>query len=123
MNELVGGLLLGFVPQGPGTYGSSTSIADIRDDEYFKGDGLLTVVPEPATIATLLGGMLCCLGCSAHAGSIDHPAASAALEVTAPPLARRRPSPRITASAREPAFAGSARSQPRGMFSPRDRRC
>ena len=43
VNEVVGGLVLGGVPQGPGTYGSSSSSATFKNDEYFTGTGVVTV--------------------------------------------------------------------------------
>jgi autotransporter-associated beta strand protein len=52
-NQTVGGLVLGGVPQAPGTYGSSTSGATFQFNEYFSGNGIVTVtgVPEPGTMA------------------------------------------------------------------------
>jgi autotransporter-associated beta strand protein len=52
INEVVGGLMLGGVIYGPGTYGSSTSSQTpanaglANPDEYFSGDGIITVVPS-----------------------------------------------------------------------------
>jgi autotransporter-associated beta strand protein len=44
INETVGGLILGGVPQTtPGTYGSSSSGAMFTNDEYFSGAGLITL--------------------------------------------------------------------------------
>lgn len=54
INEIIGGLILGGTPQGPGTYGSTVSAATFKNDEYFTGSGILTVVPEPAAPAFLL---------------------------------------------------------------------
>ncbi len=62
VNETVGDLLLGGVPQVPGTYGSSQSNATFRNDEYFNGPGILTVVPEPSTVLALCGGLSGLLG-------------------------------------------------------------
>jgi autotransporter-associated beta strand protein len=44
-NETVAGLVLGGVAKAAGTYGSSTSSATFKDDEYFAGTGVLTVLP------------------------------------------------------------------------------
>jgi MYXO-CTERM domain-containing protein len=49
VNEIVGALFLGGVPQLPGTYGSTASSATFRDDEYFSGTGIITVIPEPSS--------------------------------------------------------------------------
>jgi autotransporter-associated beta strand protein len=57
VNETVGALLLGGVSQAPGTYGSTLSTATFKDDEYFSGSGILTVIPEPTAFASLLGGV------------------------------------------------------------------
>jgi autotransporter-associated beta strand protein len=56
VNEVVGGLVLGGIPQLPGTYGSTSSAATFQFDQYFAGNGIVTVngVPEPAGL-TLLG--------------------------------------------------------------------
>jgi autotransporter-associated beta strand protein len=49
--EVVGGLMLGGIVVGPGTYGSSTSTALptnpglANPDEFFAGDGIISVVP------------------------------------------------------------------------------
>ncbi len=58
VNEIVGGLTLGGVAQGAGTYGSTLSGALFQNDDYFTGTGIVTVVavPEPGTLALLLGG-------------------------------------------------------------------
>jgi autotransporter-associated beta strand protein len=49
VNEVVGGLVLGGVAQTiAGTYGSTASLATFRDDRYFSGTGVVTLVPEPA---------------------------------------------------------------------------
>ncbi len=47
VNEIVGSLVLGGVAQGPGTYGSTTSLATIQNDEYFTGTGIVTVPAQP----------------------------------------------------------------------------
>jgi autotransporter-associated beta strand protein len=57
INEVVGALILGSSMQGPGTYGSTLSAATFKSDEYFSGSGVLTVIPEPAAFASLLGGI------------------------------------------------------------------
>ena len=62
INEIIGGLMLGGVPQGPGTYGSTLSAALFQNDEYFSGTGIVTVVPEPGAAAMLLGGLAMLLG-------------------------------------------------------------
>lgn len=43
VNETVGGLVLGGVAQGPGSYGSTASAATFQDNEYFSGTGIVTV--------------------------------------------------------------------------------
>jgi autotransporter-associated beta strand protein len=45
IDETVGGLMLGGVIQGAGTYGSTASSATFQSDEYFSGSGIVTVVP------------------------------------------------------------------------------
>ncbi|MEO8351950.1 MAG: autotransporter-associated beta strand repeat-containing protein [Chthoniobacteraceae bacterium] len=57
VNETVGSLLLGGMMQGAGTYGSTTSAASFQNDEYFSGDGIVTVVPEPGAVATMVGSL------------------------------------------------------------------
>jgi T5SS/PEP-CTERM-associated repeat protein/autotransporter-associated beta strand protein len=58
VNEVVNMLLLNGVVQGPGTYGSSTSSATIKNDVFFAGDGMITVpVPEPTSASLLLFGL------------------------------------------------------------------
>jgi hypothetical protein len=49
VNETVGRLKLGFLPQPAGTYGSSASAATHKMDNYFTGTGILTVTNGPAT--------------------------------------------------------------------------
>jgi autotransporter-associated beta strand protein len=59
INETVRMLLLNGVPQGPGTYGSTTSGAMFKYGNFFSGTGLITVlVPEPASVTLLLIGMV-----------------------------------------------------------------
>lgn len=62
VNETVGGLVLGALPQGPGTYGSTLSPATFTDNEYFGGTGIVTVIPEPGGASMLLGGFSALLG-------------------------------------------------------------
>lgn len=57
VNEIVSGLTLGGIAQGPGTYGSTLSGALFENDDYFTGTGIVTVVPEPTAAALLLGGL------------------------------------------------------------------
>ena len=52
VNETVGALVLGGVTKPAGTYGSSSSSATFKDDEYFTGTGIITVA-APATPPTL----------------------------------------------------------------------
>lgn len=56
VNEIVGGLVLGTVAQGIGTYGSTLSAATNKNDEFFAGTGIVTVIPEPGAAPMLLGG-------------------------------------------------------------------
>ena len=53
------GLFLNGVAQAEGTYGSTSSSATFKNDEFFSGDGIITVaaVPEPGTTALLLGAL------------------------------------------------------------------
>jgi autotransporter-associated beta strand protein len=56
INEVVGGLVLGGVPQTLlGTYGSSSSAATYKDDRYFAGTGVVTL-PEPSILSVLCIG-------------------------------------------------------------------
>ena len=66
VNEIVGGLVLGSVPQQFGTYGSTLSGANFKNNEYFSGEGIITVIPEPAA-ATALFTMIAVL--AAHRGA------------------------------------------------------
>jgi hypothetical protein len=55
VNENVGGLILAGVTQTtPGTYGSTSSAATFKNDEFFSGTGVITLVPEPTSLAMLL---------------------------------------------------------------------
>ena len=56
VNEILAGLILGGEIQRPGTYGSLLSPATFQSNEFFSGAGILTVIPEPGTASTLLGG-------------------------------------------------------------------
>jgi len=58
VNEIVGALFLGGVAQLPGTYGSSASGAMFKNDEYFFDTGILTVIPEPSSVALLMATMV-----------------------------------------------------------------
>jgi hypothetical protein len=62
VNEIVGALVLDTATQPFGTYGSTLSAASFKNDEYFSGPGILTVIPEPASAALLLGGLVMLLG-------------------------------------------------------------
>jgi PEP-CTERM motif len=57
INETVAGLVLNGVAQGFGSYGSTASTADFRDNQFFSGTGIITVapVPEPAGILLVCG--------------------------------------------------------------------
>jgi autotransporter-associated beta strand protein len=58
INETVNMLLLNGIAQGPGTYGSSSSAAMFKSDNFFTGAGILTVaVPEPASVMLSLLGL------------------------------------------------------------------
>ena len=45
-----------------GTYGANGTGAMFQDDEYFSGPGIVTVVPEPAAAAMLVGSFGALLG-------------------------------------------------------------
>lgn len=47
INELLAGLVLDGIAQGDGTYGSSDSSAIFQFDQWFSGDGILTVAAIP----------------------------------------------------------------------------
>ena len=50
-NETVSALVLGVTPQANNTYGSTSSAANIKNDTYFSGTGVLTVGTAPAGYA------------------------------------------------------------------------
>lgn len=63
INETVKMLVLNGVVQGPGTYGSTTSGATFKNNEFFSGAGVITVtIPEPATASLLLLGAIAVCG-------------------------------------------------------------
>src|SRR4029079_15398385 len=63
INETVFFLFLNGVPQAPGTYGSTLSSATFKNNEYFSGSGMITVlVPEPSTIVLLMLGFAALAG-------------------------------------------------------------
>ena len=54
INEIVGSLVLGGVTQTQfGTYGSTASAADFKNDNFFAGTGVVSLVPEPTSLALL----------------------------------------------------------------------
>jgi fibronectin-binding autotransporter adhesin len=55
VNEVIAGLILAGVSEPAGTYGSTASPALIKNDEFFSGLGMVTVVPvpEPAAMSLL----------------------------------------------------------------------
>lgn len=57
-NETVNSLYFGETLQAPGTYGSTTSTAAVKDDTHFSGTGILTVTTGAANVDydTWLGG-------------------------------------------------------------------
>jgi T5SS/PEP-CTERM-associated repeat protein len=64
INETVSVLLLNGVAQGPGTYGSSISSATFKNDSFFAGSGVITVlIPEPASATLLLLGLVSLITC------------------------------------------------------------
>jgi autotransporter-associated beta strand protein len=62
IEELIGGLVLGGITQtAPGTYGSTASGATFQDDRYFAGAGVVSLVPEPSSLAIIGLGAACLL--------------------------------------------------------------
>jgi autotransporter-associated beta strand protein len=57
VNETVGGLFFANAFAPAGTYGATGSGATFINDTYFGGNGVLTVVPEPATTGMLIGAL------------------------------------------------------------------
>ena len=58
IDETVFALVLCGVPQSPGTYGSTLSGATFKINEYFSGNGMITVLePEPASVGLMLLGL------------------------------------------------------------------
>jgi autotransporter-associated beta strand protein len=51
LDERIGALILAGVPQPPGSYGSTASPATFKNDEFFSGAGVVTVVPEPTALS------------------------------------------------------------------------
>jgi autotransporter-associated beta strand protein len=68
VNESVGSLIFGDDFQLPGTWGSTASTALFKNDTYFSGTGLLTVVPEPRSAMMLLLATAALLGRRRRAG-------------------------------------------------------
>lgn len=62
VDEVVAALILGGTNEAPGTYGSSTSGASNIMDEFFSGNGIITVVPEPSVYALVVAGSGLLLG-------------------------------------------------------------
>jgi autotransporter-associated beta strand protein len=63
INETVSKLSLNGALQGPGTYGSTSSGATFKNNEYFSGSGIITVlIPEPASVGLLLLGLTALAG-------------------------------------------------------------
>jgi fibronectin-binding autotransporter adhesin len=66
INEVVSALVLGTTPQivtTTTTYGSTASNADVKDNRYFSGAGVITVaVPEPGSIALIGLGAIGLIG-------------------------------------------------------------
>jgi autotransporter-associated beta strand protein len=59
IDEIVGSLVLGGVTQTQiGTYGSTASAATFQSDEFFSGTGVVSLVPEPTSLALVGIGAL-----------------------------------------------------------------
>lgn len=56
VNETIGALFFGESMMPAGTYGAVGSGAEFENDTWFGGVGVLTVVPEPGSVALLMGG-------------------------------------------------------------------
>ena len=56
VDEVVAMLILGGMNEAPGTYGATGSGASFIMDEYFSGNGIITVVPEPSTYGLIVAG-------------------------------------------------------------------
>ncbi len=62
VDEVVAALILGGMNEAPGTYGATGSGAANIMDEYFSGNGIITVVPEPSVYGLILAGSGLLLG-------------------------------------------------------------
>jgi autotransporter-associated beta strand protein len=62
VDEVVAALILGGMNEAPGTYGGTGSGAMNIMDEYFSGNGMITVVPEPSIYALIAVGSAVVLG-------------------------------------------------------------
>ena len=62
VNEILASLILGTEVQPPGTYGSTASAATFKDNEFFSGPGMLTVIPEPGAAMISLVSFSALLG-------------------------------------------------------------
>jgi autotransporter-associated beta strand protein len=63
INESVLLLFLNGVPQGAGTYGSTSSGATFKNNEFFSGSGIITVlIPEPTSASLMLLGWCAVFG-------------------------------------------------------------
>jgi autotransporter-associated beta strand protein len=59
INEVINMLVLNGVAQGAGTYGSSASGASFKNDSFFSGSGMVTIlIPEPTSIGLMLLGLV-----------------------------------------------------------------
>jgi hypothetical protein len=62
VNEILAGFILGTELQAPGTYGSTLSAATFKDNEFFSGLGMITVIPEPGTAVLLFAAFSAVFG-------------------------------------------------------------
>ncbi len=62
VDEVVAALILGGTNEAAGTYGATGSGAANIMDEYFSGNGIITVVPEPSVYGLILAGSGLLLG-------------------------------------------------------------